>query len=75
VRVHGNVSVDPIATVGAASRPLFQTRLYLLHPWSRGRDAGDRDLAWQPHNFRSPDLMESSAIPISFFLIPKGGFG
>ena len=43
----------------------------------RGRPAGRADprrSAGSPM-FRSPDLMESSAIPISFFLIPKGGFG
>jgi hypothetical protein len=30
---------------------------------------------WRGTTLRSPDLTESSAIPISFFLIPKGGFG
>ncbi len=29
----------------------------------------------KPTNLRSSDLMESSAIPISFCLIPQGGFG
>jgi len=29
------------------------TRLYLLHPWSRGRDAGDGDLAWQPRSLHT----------------------
>jgi len=31
--------------------------------------------AFIAESFRSPDLTESAAIPISFFLIPKGGFG